>query len=74
MLFPIFAARFKSEVAHVAELVDAADSKSAIRKGVKVRFLSWALPRPCKEVLITDLQGFLMIDYPHFFWAQQAVQ
>ena len=30
-------------VAHVAELVDAADSKSAIRKGVKVRFLSWAL-------------------------------
>ena len=28
--------------AHVAELVDAADSKSAIRKGVKVRFLSWA--------------------------------
>ncbi len=29
-------------VAHVAELVDAADSKSAIRKGVKVRFLSWA--------------------------------
>jgi hypothetical protein len=26
----------------VAELVDAADSKSAIRKGVKVRFLSWA--------------------------------
>ena len=29
-------------LAHVAELVDAADSKSAIRKGVKVRFLSWA--------------------------------
>ena len=28
--------------AHVAELVDAADSKSAVRKGVKVRFLSWA--------------------------------
>lgn len=28
--------------AHVAELVDAADSKSAIRKDVKVRFLSWA--------------------------------
>jgi hypothetical protein len=31
------------QVAHVAELVDAADSKSAVRKGVKVRFLSWAL-------------------------------
>jgi hypothetical protein len=30
------------QVAHVAELVDAADSKSAVRKGVKVRFLSWA--------------------------------
>ena len=29
-------------MAHVAELVDAADSKSAVRKGVKVRFLSWA--------------------------------
>ena len=29
-------------IAHVAELVDAADSKSAIRKDVKVRFLSWA--------------------------------
>ena len=27
----------------MAELVDAADSKSAVRKGVKVRFLSWAL-------------------------------
>ena len=26
----------------MAELVDAADSKSAIRKDVKVRFLSWA--------------------------------
>ena len=26
----------------MAELVDAADSKSAVRKGVKVRFLSWA--------------------------------
>jgi hypothetical protein len=34
-----------NKVAHVAELVDAADSKSAIRKGVKVRFLSWALNR-----------------------------
>jgi hypothetical protein len=32
----------KSLHAHVAELVDAADSKSAIRKDVKVRFLSWA--------------------------------
>ena len=28
--------------AHVAELVDAPDSKSGSRKGVKVRFLSWA--------------------------------
>ena len=34
----------KNSEAHVAELVDAADSKSAIRKDVKVRFLSWALP------------------------------
>ena len=32
-------------VAHVAELVDAVDSKSAVRKGVKVRFLSWALSK-----------------------------
>jgi hypothetical protein len=29
-------------LAHVAELVDAPDSKSGSRKGVKVRFLSWA--------------------------------
>ncbi len=36
------ATRIKNSYAHVAELVDAADSKSAIRKGVKVRFLSWA--------------------------------
>jgi hypothetical protein len=37
----------------VAELVDAADSKSAIRKGVKVRFLSWAplIKNPCNVVV-----------------------
>ncbi len=29
--------------AQVAELVDAADSKSAVRKNVLVRFQSWAL-------------------------------
>lgn len=31
--------------AQVAELVDAADSKSAVRKDVLVRFQSWALNR-----------------------------
>ena len=31
--------------AQVAELVDAADSKSAVRKDVLVRFQSWALPK-----------------------------
>ena len=34
--------QINSTAAHVAELVDAVDSKSAVRKGVKVRFLSWA--------------------------------
>ena len=29
----------------MAELVDAADSKSAVRKDVQVRFLFWALPK-----------------------------
>jgi hypothetical protein len=43
--------------AHVAELVDAADSKSAIRKDVKVRFLSWAQK---KEQLV---KGLLFLFY-----------
>jgi hypothetical protein len=37
-----FNSPLSTKKAQVAELVDAADSKSAIRKGVKVRFLSWA--------------------------------
>jgi hypothetical protein len=44
--------------AHVAELVDAADSKSAVRKGVKVRFLSWAPiyknPPTCRGIFNFD--------------------
>ena len=40
----------------MAELVDAADSKSAIRKGVKVRFLSWALS--IQSIIIASLSGF----------------
>jgi hypothetical protein len=45
-----------TEDAHVAELVDAADSKSAIRKGVKVRFLSWAqIKKP-----LTKVRGFFI--------------
>ena len=40
--FSNIAAQKEYVFAHVAELVDAADSKSAIRKDVKVRFLSWA--------------------------------
>jgi hypothetical protein len=31
------------DLARMAELVDAADSKSAVRKDVQVRFLFWAL-------------------------------
>ncbi len=55
------------QVAHVAELVDAADSKSAIRKGVKVRFLSWAplIKNPCNVVagifITTSFCSFLII-------------
>ena len=33
---------YMKQYAQVAELVDAADSKSAVRKDVSVRFRSWA--------------------------------
>ena len=43
----------------MAELVDAADSKSAVRKDVQVRFLFWA--RFKNESLVTiKFQGFLI--------------
>ena len=45
--------------ARVAELVDAADSKSAVRKDVLVRFQSRALYNPCILMKSIDLQGFL---------------
>ena len=48
-----------NNVAHVAELVDAADSKSAIRKGVKVRFLSWALHKMDKQKIILFVHFYL---------------
>ena len=48
------------QAAHVAELVDAADSKSAIRKDVKVRFLSWA-PKN-----LSEMKGFLLIFVERF--------
>ena len=46
--------------ARVAELVDAADSKSAVRKDVLVRFQSRAPSDPCISLFYTDLQGFLL--------------
>ena len=46
--------------AHVAELVDAADSKSAIRKDVKVRFLSWAQVKSRSNLLRLFLFSPLM--------------
>ena len=45
----------------MAELVDAADSKSAVRKDVQVRFLFWALKQsiiPCKSI---SYRGFLYL-------------
>jgi hypothetical protein len=43
----------------MAELVDAADSKSAVRKDVQVRFLFWA--RFKNESLVTiQFQGFFV--------------
>ena len=48
-----------NNAAHVAELVDAADSKSAIRKGVKVRFLSWALIKMTPSGVIFCLKNKL---------------
>ena len=35
----------------MAELVDAADSKSAVRKDVQVRFLFWAPRKVCKSLI-----------------------
>jgi hypothetical protein len=52
--------------ARVAELVDAADSKSAIRKDVLVRFQSRALCNPCISLITIDLQGFIIF-IAHFF-------
>ena len=54
------------EKAHVAELVDAADSKSAIRKGVKVRFLSWALVKTAETQYIPGFQPFFLIQHLPF--------
>ncbi len=40
----------------MAELVDAADSKSAVRKDVQVRFLFWA-----QSLVSSGLQGFFIL-------------
>jgi hypothetical protein len=48
-----------STPAQVAELVDAADSKSAVRKNVLVRFQSWAH----KEVSLVSIELTRL-----FFW------
>jgi ABC-type multidrug transport system permease subunit len=45
----------------VAELVDAADSKSAVRKDVLVRFQSRAQHNPCISLITIDLQGFIIL-------------
>ena len=37
-------------IAQMAELVDASDSKSGVRKDVQVRFLFWAQPHHPNEV------------------------
>jgi hypothetical protein len=50
----------------VAELVDAADSKSAIRKDVLVRFQSRALCNPCISLITIDLQGLIILGHSLF--------
>ena len=57
---------FPGAKARVAELVDAADSKSAVRKDVLVRFQSRALDSPCISLILIDLQGFI-ISGRHFY-------
>jgi hypothetical protein len=47
--------------ARVAELVDAADSKSAVRKNVLVRFQSRAQLNACRSLKSIDLQVFLCL-------------
>jgi hypothetical protein len=61
--------------AHVAELVDAADSKSAIRKDVKVRFLSWAQVKRTKPRKLITYEVFsfstgrLAVCFSFFFFS-----
>ena len=43
----------------MAELVDAADSKSAVRKDVQVRFLFWARFKN-KSLVTIKFQGFFI--------------
>ena len=49
---------FTATPAQVAKLVDALCSGRSVRKDVMVRIHSWALNRPCKEMIFIDLQGF----------------
>jgi hypothetical protein len=43
----------------MAELVDAADSKSAVRKDVQVRFLFWA--RVQKSLEVVNFKAFFVV-------------
>ena len=49
--------------AQMAELVDATDSKSVVRKDVQVRFLFWAQ----EKSVIIDLQAFLFLSIASAF-------
>lgn len=48
------------QLAQMAELVDALDSKSGIRKDVQVRFLFWALNLLHKTPILTRYWGFVL--------------
>ena len=45
----------------MAELVDALDSKSSVRKDVQVRFLFWALLKVMKPLLLLCCKGFFIL-------------
>ena len=44
----------------MAELVDALDSKSCIRKDVQVRFLFWARKPSWQTPILTQFWGFVL--------------
>jgi hypothetical protein len=57
------ASLLKAVFAQMAELVDASDSKSGIRKDVQVRFLFWALIKIIMHCKLLDCDALFFLGY-----------